>query len=64
MPVVEKIEKDNYGFKMCRKVVEVYVDSTKVVLIHKKEKSRIESLYAAVIDFIQWYNQQTKTSNP
>lgn len=61
IPVVEQIEKGNYGFKMCRKVVEVYIDDTKEVIIKVKEQSRIESLYKAVIQFIQWY---TQTSNP
>ena len=58
MPVVEKIETDNYGFKMCRKVVEVYYDNTKVIILKTKEKTRIESLYKAVVEFIKWYNEQ------
>lgn len=58
MEVVEKIEHGNYGFKMCRKVVEVYFDDTKVVILKCKEKSRIESLRKAVVSFIQWFNNQ------
>lgn len=58
MPVVEKIEQDNYGVKQCRKVVEIYYDDTKEVILRTKEKSRIESLYKAVVGFIQWYNTQ------
>ena len=60
MDVVETIEKMDYGFKMCRKVVEVYVDSTKEVILKTKESCRMESLYKAVVEFIEWYNQQTK----
>lgn len=55
MPVVEKIETMDYGFKMCRKVVEVYIDSTKEVIIKTKEANRMESLYKAVIQFINYY---------
>lgn len=57
MPVVEKIESMDYGFKICRKVVEVYIDLTKKVLFKVKESSRIESTYSAVVWFIKWYNQ-------
>lgn len=52
--VVEKIEKGNYGFKMCRKVVEVYYDDTKQIILKRKECSRKESLWIALVDFIQW----------
>jgi hypothetical protein len=62
MTVVEKIEKEDYGIKMCRKVVEIYRDSTKEVLFHVKEKSRKESLYKALCIFIEWYNNQNKKS--
>ena len=58
MPVVEHIEKGDFGFKMCRKVVEVYRDSTKEVLIKTKEASRIQSLFKAVVEFVKWKNTQ------
>jgi len=58
MPVVEKIEKMDYGFKMCRKVVEVYIDSTKETIIKTKESCRIDSLYKAVVEFIKLHNEQ------
>ncbi len=63
MPVVEKIEKENYGFKMCRKVVEIYFDDTKAVIIKEKKSCRLESLYHAVIAFINWYNTTNSTTN-
>jgi hypothetical protein len=56
MPVVEKIEKEDFGFKMCRKVVEVYCDSTKEIILKTKESCRLDSLYKAVVQFITWYN--------
>lgn len=59
MPVIEKIEKANYGFKMCRKVVEIYFDDSKEVILTVKENSRLNSLHKAVVEFIKWYNQQT-----
>jgi hypothetical protein len=55
MPVVEKIEKEDFGFKMCRKVVEVYRDSTKEVILKTKQSCRLDSLYAAVVAFIKWH---------
>jgi len=58
MPVVEKIEKDNYGFKMCRKVVEIYYDDTKEVILKTKESCRLDSLYLAVVQFIKWHNEK------
>lgn len=48
MPVVEKIETMDYGFKLCRKKVEIYADSSKKTIYEIKAKSRIESLYMAV----------------
>jgi len=60
MTVVVKIEEMDYGIKMCRKVVEVYVDSTKEVILKTKELSRFESLFKAVVEFINWYNANKK----
>lgn len=56
MPVVERIEEGNYGFKLCRKRVEVYYDDTKKVILDIKKSNRLESLYHAVYEFITWYN--------
>lgn len=63
MPVIEKIEKMDYGFKMCRKVVEVYIDSTKETFIKTKESSRIESLFKAVVEFIELREKFTESQN-
>lgn len=52
MPVIEKIETGNYGFKLCRKRAEVFYDDTKEVIFSLKEKSRLESAYAAVVKFL------------
>lgn len=60
MSVVEKIELGNYGFKMCRKVVEIYYDHSKETIIKVKEASRRESLFKAIVQFITWYNSLTK----
>lgn len=60
MYVVEKIEKLDYGFKMCRKVVEVYIDSTKEIILHVKKSSREESLVEAIVQFLDWYYKQIK----
>lgn len=53
---VEKIEKKNYGFKMCRKVVEIYCDDSKNIILKIKEKNRIESLFKAIVEFIKIKN--------
>jgi hypothetical protein len=58
MAVVTKAEKEDYGFKMCRKRVEVYVDSTRELLLYIKEDSRLNSLYKAVVEFIKLYNEK------
>lgn len=57
MPVVEKIEKGNYGFKICRKVVEIYFDDSKIVIQKTKEDCKLKSLYKAIVEFIKWHNQ-------
>lgn len=62
MIVVENIEKEDYGFKMCRKVVEIYIDSTKETIIKTKESCRIDSLYKAIIEFINNGKNEHTTS--
>jgi len=60
IPVIEKIEKEDYGFKMCRKRVEIYIDSTKEVIFEIKMKSRTESLFHALVWFLKYYNDKHK----
>lgn len=61
--VVEKIEQGNFGFKLCRKRVEIYYDDTKEVIIDIKKSGRHESLFHALHQFIQWYNKQQQPEN-
>lgn len=67
MPLVEEIEQGDFGFKMCRKRVEVYIDSTKETIVSVKEDCRINSLFKAIVEFIKWQNkkneQQISNSN-
>jgi len=58
--VVERIEVGNFGIKMCRKVVEIYYDDTKEVILKVKESSRTTSAYTAIIQFIDWHNAINK----
>lgn len=58
--VVEKIEKEDYGFKMCRKRVEIYIDSTKETIFEVKMGSRTESLFHALVWFVKYYNDKYK----
>ena len=49
MAAVVEIESTyDIGFKICRKRVEVFVDSTKEVLIIVKEKAKINSIFTAL----------------
>ena len=48
MEIVCKAEEGDIGFKMCRKVVEIYKDSTKEMIVKIKGRSRQEALYEAV----------------
>lgn len=60
MPVVVKIEEGNYGIKQCRKVVEIYFDDTKEIIIKEKKQNRMASLYEALVKFIKWKNENNK----
>lgn len=64
MDVVEKIEEGNYGFKTCRKVVEVYFDDTKEIILKTKENCRLNSLHKAVVEFVKWHNAREKSKSP
>lgn len=52
MDVVLKIEEGNFGVKICRRVVEIYIDDTKETIIRCKEQKKITSLYMAILEFI------------
>lgn len=58
--VVEEIEKLDFGFKMCRKRVEIYRDSTKEIIYTTKKSSRTESLFDALVYFCKWHKTQNK----
>ena len=60
MPVVVKIEEGNYGIKQCRKVVEIYFDDTKEIIIKEKKQNKMASLYEAIVKFIKWKNENNK----
>lgn len=60
MPLVVEIEKGNYGIKQCRKVVEIYYDDTKEIIIKEKHSNRMESLWHALVNFIKWKNENNK----
>lgn len=56
--VVEKIESMDYGVKRCRSVTEIYIDSTKEVLIRTKESDRRTSLFKALVWFVIYFNDK------
>ncbi len=68
MPVVEEIE--SLGYNSC---IELVSDNTHRVTIYSpiygeigiggKEDSKIQAIYSAVIDFIEWYNINKKLSD-
>ena len=51
LDIIVGLEKRNFGVKICRKVVEIYVDSTKEVLVYCKENDKIASIRKALSDF-------------
>ena len=71
MPVVEEIESIEepvslnpergtywpYWIKRCKKAVEVYNDDQ---ILFGVGGNDIKSMHKAVVEFIKWYNQQTK----
>ena len=69
MPVVEKIEKD-FATEF---EITIYSASCYIQKWNKKKQSwdsfvsgvgkKIEAVYDAVVQFIQWYNSQSKTDN-
>ncbi len=63
MSIVEEIEKGNYGFKMCRTVVEIYYDDTKEVILKIKGASRKKSLFKALVQFILFHNTHITEAN-
>lgn len=61
MPVVEKIEGLGYKFQICRRRVQICEDSgTQPHVLTVKEESKLNSVYAAVHQFIIWYNSTHK----
>lgn len=60
MPVVEKIEQldKGYKFQVCRRRVQIMEDSgTQLHVLTVKKGSKRESIWEAVVQFIQWHNQ-------
>ena len=72
MPVVEKIEKEGYEISISSQMeyinddTETYwhqdccISSDNQEIVNTTGKSKINSVYAAVVQFIQWYNTQNK----
>lgn len=52
LKVVELIETQGFGVKMCRKVVEIYIDDTKEPIVYAKKENRKESLFDALQEFV------------
>jgi Tfp pilus assembly major pilin PilA len=48
LKAIMELERRDLGFKICRKTVEVYIDSTKEVLIKEKRKNKEESIEMAM----------------
>lgn len=64
MPVVEKIEyntftTEGFGFHIRIEGGVCNIESSEGVdICYRNDKTKIESVYNAVIDFIKWYNEQ------
>ena len=64
MEVVEKIESLNYVFEIkitwCR--IKQIENGNVIVLRWEEDKTKIEAVYNACVEFIKWYNNQNKIS--
>jgi len=72
MPVVEKIEKEGHEISISSQMEYIHDDtetywhqdccisSDNQEIVNTTGRSKINSVYAAVVQFIQWYNTQTK----
>jgi hypothetical protein len=60
MPAVEKIESLEFTFVIDNNEANILsdVDCDKGLLILKQYPTKIQSVYAAVVEFIKWYNSQ------
>lgn len=57
MFVVEVIEAMGYKFQICRKRVDIREDNKdQSLILSVKEASKQQSVYKAVIEFIEWHN--------
>ena len=61
MFIVEKIESLNFAFDIMGKACSINNDTEMIVdLCGNDFKSKIESVYTACVEFIQWYNLNNK----
>jgi hypothetical protein len=60
MPVVEKIESLGCKFQICRRQVNILKDEVYPLPIIEriKEETKLQSVWQAVIQFIEWYNKE------
>jgi len=61
MEAVEKIEELGYAFNICQNDVEIYEHDSKSSLdtiIQVSEGSKKSSIYAAILEFIEWYDNE------
>jgi hypothetical protein len=58
MPVVEKIESLGYNVDICQTTVDIFKKTNwNDEVVCKKEASKLEAVYSAVLSFLKWYNE-------
>lgn len=61
MEVVEKIETlESIGIDFYKGCIDVYNEETNLIRINRKGLTKIEAVYNACLEFINWYNEQNK----
>lgn len=63
MPIVEKIESNGYDVRIRKDDCIIYYcsdASDDVVLYVESGKGKLDSTYKAVVQFIEWYNEESK----
>lgn len=60
MEVVENIESNGFNFEIKKNWARISRKGENIILRWEEDRSKIEAVYNACIEFIKWYNEQKK----
>ena len=63
MEVVEKIESIGFTFETKKNWARITRKGENIILRWEEDKTKIEAVYNACIEFIKWYNEQKSAKN-